>query len=190
MKQFFNSLPKSLAVYGFLNLLYSGTTFASELRIRSGQDLINFAKAVNAGTTYSGYTVLLDGDIEFNSTLSQQFVPIGKDTSNNFVGTFDGQGHVISNLVISSSLQNTGLFGYSNGMTIKNTILDSSCSITSTFTGNFVFVSIGSFIGLCLGSNTPCNVESTVNMGKVSFSGNTKNDKSLCGPTESTVPTS
>lgn len=56
--------------------------------------------------------------------------PIGSSEVNSFRGTFDGQGHVISNLVISGE-SNIGLFGYvTGGAYVKNFILDSSYSIS------------------------------------------------------------
>ena len=82
---------------------------------------------MNNETSYSGTTVFLDVDIDFSGgSPSEQFVPIGKSGSKYFQGTFDGQGHTISNLAInSSSLQYVGLFGYSKGATIRNVVLDS-----------------------------------------------------------------
>ena len=99
MKTFF------LAISVLLNLFYSEVTFANELKINNAQELINFAKSVNSGNTYSAYTVYLDADIEFDSTLSQQYVPISK-----FLGIFNGKGHTISNLNVNISSGHVGLF--------------------------------------------------------------------------------
>ena len=70
----------------------------------------------------------------------------GVDSSNYFNGTFDGQGHVISDLKMTSSSQYVGVFGISRGLTIKNVIIDSSCSITSLFSDSGT--AIGGIIGL------------------------------------------
>ena len=43
------------------------------------------------------------------------FLPIGRD-GYPFTGNFDGLGHVVSNLYISSNLRMVGLFGYSQGL--------------------------------------------------------------------------
>ena len=129
--------------------------------ISNTEDLIDFSRAVNSGTSFGGKTIFIDADIDFTDELSKQFEPIGKDATNNFLGTFDGQGHVISNLIMNSPLQYVGLFGYSNGMTAKNTILDSSCSITSTFIGDYVYTHVGGFVGYCVASNAQCNIENT-----------------------------
>ena len=100
---------------------------------------------------------------------------IGKDGNDyHFQGMFDGQGHTISNLAISSSSQFTGLFGYLNGALIRNVVLDSSCSVVSSFSGsNSVF--IGGIIGMCQAINGPCVTENIVNMASISFIGNTGN---------------
>ena len=81
--------------------------------------------------SYSGTTVFLDADIDFSGGLSEQFQPIGKDQGNSFQGTFDGQGHVISELDIKSSSRFVGLFGYSDRAAVRNVVLGSSCSVVS-----------------------------------------------------------
>ena len=115
--------------------------------INTANELVAFSKIVNIGTSYSGTTVFLGADIDFSDGLSEQFEPIGKDYS--FQGTFDGQGHMISNLAVNSSSQDVGLFGYSwgGGAIIRNIVLDSSCSAVSFFIG---YAYIGGIIGLLL----------------------------------------
>ena len=74
--------------------------------------------------SFAGYTVILTEDVEFqelkNGELSN-FKPIGNE-SNKFNGTFDGQGHKISNLIvnISSNEQSlfAGLFGHAGEKSI------------------------------------------------------------------------
>ena len=74
-----------------------GVLGEDELLIKNTSDLIALSKNVNNGTAYPGTTVFLDADIDFSGVLSeQQFKPIG--TSYYFQGTFNGQGHTISNL--------------------------------------------------------------------------------------------
>ena len=50
----------------------------SDVYISTASGLIQFSKAVNSGSTYSGFTVFLDADINFSEGLSEQFEPIGK----------------------------------------------------------------------------------------------------------------
>ena len=132
-----------------------------EVRITSVDEFIQFKDNVSKGTNYAGTTVFLDSDVDFTG---KSFEPIGNKTYH-FSGVFDGQGYVISDLIMNSSSQYTGLFGYSEGLTIKNVILDESCSIASSFNGSGAAY-IGGIIGFCSG---PCIIENNVNMGSVSF---------------------
>lgn len=118
--------------------------FANEpkqYKITTADGLIEFASLVNSklcvyGSPFKGYTVYLANDIDMSGkTMS----PIGHSTSvsqNNhattFYGTFDGQGHAIKNLVMSSTSDHlVALFGTVRSATIKNLVIDSSCSFTS-----------------------------------------------------------
>lgn len=48
----------------------------------------------------------------------------GDDGGNRFHGHFDGDGYVISNLMMNRNISYTGLFGYISGATIKNLALE------------------------------------------------------------------
>ena len=154
--------------FGFAFL--AGGVIGAELRIRSVDEFIQFKDNVSCGTSYYGTTVFLDSDL---SLAGKSLEPIGTYYKQ-FRGVFDGQGHVISNLKMTSSSQYVGLFGFSTGLTIKNVILDSSCSIASLYSGYSPY--IGGIIGECDASNGPCTIENSVNMGSVSFSGNITTD--------------
>ena len=163
----------STTVSSFLLLLSSSLlsiALGAEIRITNAQGLIELSNAVSSGTDYSGTTVLLDSDIDFSGGYSERFTPIGND-NNYFLGTFDGQGHTIRNLKMDSSSVYTGLFGYSDGSTIQNVVIDGSCSFVSSLTSQGINPFVGSILGHCLSSNGPCNIESVVNMGSVSFEG-------------------
>ena len=114
-----------------LLLLGQGALSYEHHIINTASELIAFSKIVNSGTSYNGTTVFLDADIDFFGGLSDKFEPIG--TSNDFQGTFDGQRHTISNITIKSFLWYVGLFGYSEGATIRNVVLDSSCSVVGSY---------------------------------------------------------
>lgn len=94
--------------------------------ITSVSDLQTFADAVNKGD-YDGKTdavVTLDADLDLAGIA---WTPMG-DTSHDFAGTFDGQGHTISNLTIGTADapitgELAGLFGVVEG-TVKNLFLD------------------------------------------------------------------
>ena len=166
-----------LLLSSLLLLVFGGGrigVLCDEVRITSVDKLIEFKDDVNSGNNYSGTTVFLDSDLSLGG---ESFEPIGNDYSKYFLGVFDGQGHVISDLAMNSSSQNVGLFGFSYGHTIRNVILDSSCSITSTFNGSNT-ASIGGIIGYCTTRFGPCTIENGVNMGSVTFNGNTSSDYS------------
>lgn len=137
----------TLLILSFILILSLG----SEVRIGTARELIDFSTKVNKGTSYSGTTVLLDSDIDLNGI---DFEPIGKYESTNFNGVFDGQGHTISNLIIDKPLVYVGLFSFSNGMTLKNIVLDGSCSVKNSYNTPTPFT--GSLIGRCIGAHSQC----------------------------------
>ena len=108
--------------------------------INSPQDLLAFQHAVND----QGLTSLngrLEADLDLSS-INSSLEPIG-NAMYPYVGCFDGQGHTISNLTMELSTNYVGLFGVvSGGVTIKNFVLDKTCSIKG-----------GAFVGIIGGSN-------------------------------------
>lgn len=131
--------------------------------ILNAAELIEFGGKVKSGSNYIGETIYLENDIDFGAGLSTIFSPIG-DLSMCFSGTFDGQGHVISNLELQTSSSAASIFGYSDGVTIRNIVVDSSCSITSSFKSSGYPTRLGGVLGHCVGRNSPCIVENTINM--------------------------
>ena len=117
------------------------------LKIINAQTLVAFAAAVNGGKT--DVKARMYNDIDMNGVA---YTPAGSQSSL-FVGEFDGQGHVISNLTISGG-DYTGLIGViGGGAVVKNFVLDSTCSIS----GN-------AFCGIVGGTNGGGNVYLT-NLG-------------------------
>lgn len=123
-------------VYGFCT--YCGTIDAEYLtangegfyEISNKEELVWFAALVNAGT-YNA-KAKLTADIDMDGADISHF-PIGdaSATSKYFIGTFDGQGHKLSNfqLVNTSAPTNYGMFNATTGVVLKNFWLDSSCEI-------------------------------------------------------------
>ena len=141
--------------------------------IASARELVAFSKSVNSGTTYEGTTIYLDSDIDFSTEgLLSQFEPIGKDENNYFRGAFDGQGNVVKSLPITSEQEYVGLFGYSIKTTIRNVVIEDTCSVVYKSTST-VNVNMGGIIGLCDTIDGPCIIENSVNMAEVTFSGST-----------------
>lgn len=161
-----------------LSLLLSvarGIAGENALRIHNASELVKFSDDVKSSTTYKEYTVYLDSDIEFTTDLSQQFKPIEKY----FQGTFDGQGHIISNLVLISPAKHVGLFGHSIGANVRNIVIDDSCSFTSTYSKDEI--RIGGIFGDCVAQNEPCIIENTVNMANITLRGNISDNPRIGG---------
>lgn len=100
-------------------------TAESPYLIEDVDDLKKLAEKVNGGTTYEKTYFKLTANIDLKN---EPWTPIG--TENNFFqGTFDGDGHQITNLTITGGSY-VGLFGYVKNATIRN------CNVTGTVTGD------------------------------------------------------
>ena len=108
--------------------------------ISTVEELVALADYINAGNIASAMTFVLGADIDLSSI--SNWTPIGKGGANiEFTGTFDGNGHVISNLTINddTNFNYCGLFGYAEGATIQNVALtDAMIEATSTDAGVLV----------------------------------------------------
>ncbi len=98
-----------------LNLQGEGTTENPYL-INNPKELKMFRDDVNDGDAYNGKIVKLTADIDLNN---EEWTPIGNST-NKFQGTFDGDNHTISNLLITGYNSNVGLFGFTTNGEVKN----------------------------------------------------------------------
>ncbi len=103
---------------------------------------------------FNGKTIKLGDDIDLNG---HKWTPIGNNYVYYFAGTFDGQGYTISNMIVRTNDDNAGLFGLGRGATIRNVILDSSCSVISTANN------VGGIVGEVSINNT--NIENVINNG-------------------------
>ncbi len=111
-----------------------------DLTIGTLTELQTFADDVSSGNTYEGKTVVLTANIALGGE-SSPWTPIGT-SANTFKGTFDGNYHVISGLYISSGSY-AGLFGYVNGGTVKNLVVDGSVSGSSNVAGIVGYLNAG-----------------------------------------------
>ena len=108
----------------FLSIILLSIICYGQIHISNEYELRAFADTVNWGTPYVGQTVILDNDI----ALTAEWTPIGK-SGKPFKGTFEGNGHKISNLHIVNR-DTAGLFGYINGGTIQNVIVYGNISVS------------------------------------------------------------
>ena len=104
---------------------------------------------------------ILTADIDFQNGL---YTPIGTLDAP-FTGTFDGDGHTISNLTLASDDNFQGLFGVNKG-TIRNVKMDESCTIS----GNAY---VGAIAGKNYGVVENCISQATVSYLKSSNAGGT-----------------
>ena len=141
---------------------------AANYQIGSATDFIAFANNVNGGTTYSGTTVLLTTDIDFTG---KSVAPVGT-SGDGFLGIFDGQGHTISNLKMSTSSQYVGVFGLSTGLTIKNVVVDDTCSFLGS---SSTYADIGAIVGRITSNKGAASILNSVNMANVTYTGNSVN---------------
>lgn len=121
----------------------SGTTYT----ITSAAELAWVAKQVNNdGNLFEGYTIMLAKDIDL---LSHYWEPIGLGINNiNFLGYFDGNNKVISNMTQSNC---SGLFGSIDGYAgagIINTTLE-NVNISYDEDTSSGGVNIGGLVNIC-----------------------------------------
>ncbi len=110
------------------------------ITITTAEQLAAVAAAVNGGINYSGVTIKLGVDIDLNN---REWTPISTDFYNPFAGTFDGDGHTISNLKINSDKSGVGLFGIIDG-TIMNVTLNNVDVTGWDHVGGLVSLNVGS----------------------------------------------
>lgn len=96
----------------------TNTNFSEAFQIYDAASLQNFARLVNAGQTKLNAS--LTKDIDLSSVAN--FVGIGTDAIK-YAGTFNGNGHKISNLKISNKAKMTGLFRTIDGAKISDLTL-------------------------------------------------------------------
>ena len=121
--------------------------------VTSADGLMNIAKLVNGGK--SDINITLDTDIDLTG---KDWTPIGTDYDNSYKGTFDGGGHTITGLTVTTNDQFVGLFGYLNraGM-VKNVVME-GIQITS----NHMFGCTGGVVGYSWGTIENCSVSGSV----------------------------
>ena len=121
--------------------------------VTSADGLMNIAKLVNGGKT--DINITLDKNIDLTG---KDWTPIGTSFDNSYTGTFDGGGHTITGLTITTKDQFVGLFGYLNRAgTVKNVVME-GIQITS----NHMFGNTGGVAGFSWGTIENCSVSGSV----------------------------
>ena len=151
--------------------------------VYNANGLMNVAELVNGGKT--DINITLDKNIDLTGKV---WTPIGTDYDNAYTGTFDGGGHTITGLTITTNDQYAGLFGYLGNFgkfgTVKNVVMDGiqitcnhrlgyaggvagyswgtieNCSVSGSVSGT---VYVGGVVGAQIdGSITGCSSSATV----------------------------
>ncbi len=121
--------------------------------VTSADGLMNIAELVNGGKT--DINITLDKNIDLTG---KDWTPIGTSFDNSYTGTFDGGGHTITGLTITTKDQFVGLFGYLNRAgTVKNVVME-GIQITS----NHMFGNTGGVAGFSWGTIENCSVSGSV----------------------------
>ena len=173
-----------------LGYIYDSNT--NTYTVYNANGLMNIAELVNGGK--SDINITLDTDIDLTG---KDWTPIGTDYDNSYTGTFDGGGHTITGLTVTTNDKYAGLFGYLGNFgkfgTVKNVVMDGiqitcnhrlgyaggvagysrgiieNCSVSGSVSGT---VSVGGVVGAQRdGSITGCSssatVKGTINVGGV-----------------------
>ena len=114
--------------------------------VTSADGLMNVAELVNGGKT--DINITLDKNIDLTG---KDWTPIGTDYDNAYTGTFDGGGHTITGLTVTTNDEYAGLFGYLSNFgnaagTVKNVVMEGiqiTCNHRSGYAGGVVGYSWG-----------------------------------------------
>ena len=122
--------------------------------VYNADGLLNVAELVNGGKT--DINITLDKNIDLTG---KGWTPIGTSFDNSYKGTFDGGGHTITGLTVTTNDQFVGLFGYLNRAgTVKNVVMEGIQITSNQIYGG----SIGGVVGSGWGTIENCSVSGSV----------------------------
>ena len=134
-----------------LGYIYDSNT--NTYTVYNADGLMNVAELVNGGK--SDINITLDTDIDLTG---KNWTPIGTSFSNKYTGTFDGGGHTIKGLTVTTNDQFVGLFGsIGYAGTVKNVMME-DVQITSNRSSGFA----GGVAGYSDGTIENCSVSGSV----------------------------
>ena len=121
--------------------------------VYNANGLMNIAELVNGGKT--DINITLDTNIDLTG---KDWTPIGTSFRNKYTGTFDGGGHTIKGLTVTTNDQFVGLFGsIGYAGTVKNVMME-DVQITSNPSSGFA----GGVAGYSDGTIENCSVSGSV----------------------------
>ena len=134
-------------------LWYTEHKEGTEYTLTKPEELAGLSVLVNTYQyTFEGKTIKLGNDVSLAKTVGEETVlwtPVGLYIKGHkidipFKGTFDGQGHTVDGMQVSGTIEAVGLFGNLSGATVRNLVIGSNSSVTSTNSS----AQIGSVAGL------------------------------------------
>lgn len=139
--------PILIATAGELAYLAQQTNSGGEeLKLTNGDEISGY-------TNFQGLYFQLTEDIDLGG---QTWTPIGKDNSNSFQGTLDGNDKIISNLANINESDYAGLFGFIENSSIQNLQIEITETGLHTTSAGFV----GALVGyITKGQITNCSVK-------------------------------
>ena len=145
--------------------------------VTSADGLMHVADLVNGGKT--DINITLDKNIDLTG---KDWTPIGTSFDNSYTGTFDGGGHTITGLTVTTNDEYAGLFGYLGNFgnaagTVKNVVMD-GIQITCNHRLGYA----GGVAGFSWGTIENCSVSGSIS-GTVSVGGvvGAQRDRSITG---------
>ena len=178
--------------------------------VYNADGLLNIAELVNGGKT--DINITLDKNIDLTG---KDWTPIGTSFDNAYTGTFDGGGHTITGLTVTTNDQYAGLFGRLNRAgTVKNVVMKDvqitnnrswsafaggvagyswgtieNCSVSGSVSGT---VYVGGVVGAQIGGSiTGCSssatVKGTVDVGGVAGQTNSSATLTACYATGNVI---
>lgn len=135
-----------------LGYIYDSNT--NTYTVYNADGLMNVAELVNGGKT--DINITLDKNIDLTG---KSWTPIGTDYDNSYTGTFDGGGHTITGLTVTTNDEYAGLFGWLNRAgTVKNVVMEGVQITSNQIYGG----SIGGVVGYGWGTIENCSVSGSV----------------------------
>ena len=134
-----------------LGYIYDSNT--KTYTVYNANGLMNVAELVNGGKT--DINITLDKNIDLTG---KDWTPIGTSFSNKYTGTFDGGGHTIKGLTVTTNDEFAGLFGgLGKAGTVKNVVME-GVQITNNRSSGFA----GGVAGYSDGTIENCSVSGSV----------------------------
>ena len=130
--------------------------------VYNADGLLNVAELVNGGKTYINITLTADIDLT-----GKDWTPIGTDYYNSYTGTFDGGGHTIKGLTVTTNDRYAGLFGdLGEAGTVKNVVME-GVQITNNHGSGYAGGVVGNSWGTIENCSVSGSVSGTIRVGGV-----------------------